>query len=191
MELTPPGQGVHYTAFAGDVPEYYYTCQIEESMAEYFGIDGVTAQELADFLDAEYGEKMVVPEDKPLLGIQVLGMGWSWACVLVQLLLETVTESAPRILRAFRISDVLRTPLLEEEGTVGHWGFIDDYAGVVAGGSQEATDADASEVAAQVRQAFVSNGWEVHKETLGHDLTSLGIDFSLIVRRIRGTNALF
>ena len=86
----------------------------------------------------------------------------------------------------------MATPFLSDEGDVGHWGFINDYAGILKGNqSQEETTQMAQEVAVEVRTAFLTNGWEVHKETLGQDLTSLGIDFELIIRRIRGTPALF
>ena len=82
----------------------------------------------------EYGEAIEIPEGMSRLAVKVLGMGWTWACVLAQVLLETVAESSPMISRAFRVSDVLKIPCWEEEGDRVHWGFIDDYAGMVRGG---------------------------------------------------------
>lgn len=178
LEMEEPAVGVQYTASSGDVPEYYDTCEIEE--------------EFVSHMKMEYNEDIDIPPGCNFLGIRVLGMGWSWACVLAQLLLEAVTESAPRILRAFRVSDIMKTPYLEQEGEVCHWGFIDDYAGIVRG-NESVKDAErmGKEVADEVREAFIPKGWEVHKETLGEGLTSLGLDFQLVLRRLRGTPALF
>ena len=34
LELETPEEGTQYRAFSGDVPEYYYTCEVEEEMVE-------------------------------------------------------------------------------------------------------------------------------------------------------------
>lgn len=191
VELEPPGRGVFYSSYAGDVPEYYYTCELEPEMAEWFGLEGISAVEFVAYMKLMHNLE-IDNEGLEFIGIRVLGMGWSWACMCAQLLLEQITERAPRVLRAFRVSDVLSTPHMDEEGDSINWGFIDDYAGVVRGErDQETTDSDAREIGGQVRKAFEDAGWPVHKETFGDEFTSLGVNFNLVSRRLRGAPALF
>ena len=188
-----PDTGVEsYVGFSGDLPDFYYTCGIDAEIAEYFGVPRITADELAAFIEKEFGEKVDTDPDRQGVALGVLGMGWNWACVLAQLILEEVTDGCPLLGRAFRISDVLRTPKFSEIGQVIHWGFIDDFAGILLGGKDlPATIRLAKELAEKVKSEFISRGWGVHKETLGSDLLSLGIDFCLIARRIRGSMLLW
>lgn len=192
LEMGEPCTGTRYGSYSGDVLDWYYTCEIEEEVAQFFGIGGVTAQELAQFMWEQHGEKITVPEGRRFIAIRVLGMGWSWACMIAQILLETVTESVPRLLRAFRVSDVLPTPLMACDGDTVHWGFIDDYAGILRGREPlEQVLEETRQLASEVRKTFVDLGWPIQKETLGCELLSLGIDFDLVRMRVRAVNSLF
>ena len=45
-------------------------------------------------------------------------------------------------------------------------------------------------MALEVRNVFAEKGYYVRKETVGSDLTPLGVDFNSIIRGVGGTDAL-
>ena len=109
-------------AFAGDVPNFYYTCRIPDDISAYFGFPDLAPADLEDAVTAELGTRFVLPGEGEELALAVLGMGWSWARVLAQFILEGIfdSERVPLCQPDMRVSDVAKTPIMAASGDVVH-----------------------------------------------------------------------
>ena len=113
--------------FDGDVPDLYYCCGIHPDLSPYFGIPDISWDELREALVEAGIDPSCVEGEGDEIGMAVLGMGWSWACVLAECELEDTfdSEEIPMAVPAGRVSDVLPTPTFEVGLSFLFWTFID------------------------------------------------------------------
>jgi hypothetical protein len=95
LDLAPDiTNGCVVTSCAGDIPVFFYTLKLARFLLCYFVLEGITTQELIDY-GREHG--VFVDADPiltPFVALQVCPMGWSWAPLLAQWVLEEVLQSS-------------------------------------------------------------------------------------------------
>ena len=80
--------------FHGDVPCFYYHLKIPAWMHKYFAVKGVGKREFIQFMKT-FGVDIADPGPSYThLAVQVLVMGYSWACFLANAALQDVLSSS-------------------------------------------------------------------------------------------------
>ena len=86
LQVPGPEVGGEVEALVGDLPDMYWTRGLPELFSEYFVLDSVQPQDLANFLKPE--GTTVNFDGFVGLGLTVPVLGWPWAVMLAQLTLE-------------------------------------------------------------------------------------------------------
>jgi len=196
-------QGRSVCGMAGDIPDYFYNLEFDSGASSesddipgHLWLDGLVGDQL-ELVRAE-AEAAGLGGDwsgADALVLVVLPMGWSYAPLLAQVVLEDVLEQvfspgdAPMIRHGSTPPEPVPLPgsaaAVDPASRVeGVSGYIDDYGAFVAGPSPAAASMHAADLAARVRSQLESYGLEAHKEQAGTRIETLGVIVDTTQRRI-------
>jgi len=180
-------QGDQCAGAAGDLPSFFYTLSLGSEFGEWVWLEGL---ELSDFLAQLREENLATVEQCNVwadtcdgVGFTCLPMGWSWAPVIAQRVLEFLLEQAgepseARLRHGQGAGEVTRA-------NGANMGYIDDFLIIARDSDETKAMHQAEDRLGKVRSTLQDAKLGCHKEQLGRVLTSLGFEVDLVDREVR------
>lgn len=168
LELGEPG---FCAAAATDVPNFFYSLRMPSGFESYVVLEGVDFDCVRRILESEGQDCSHWEADADSFGCRCLPMGFSWAPLLAQSVLEHVVAQAG-------LSG--ESELLHGGGQVAlkRWAtlcYLDDFTTLVKRASEDAAKQAAGELLARVKHALEQVGLGSHKDQVGELLEVLGV----------------
>ena len=159
--------------FTGDVPCFFYNLLMPDSWAAWNvmeGLDYSMAAEMCKSLGGKNDE--FFGEDFDAFGFTALPMGHKWSPYIAEKCLEFVLDQAGlgaegRMLHGKPAPELRSGPV--------NMPYLDDYLGIVRGGSARSAGEAATRNSASCKGALREHGLGCHKEEEGQRVTSLGM----------------
>jgi hypothetical protein len=178
LELGGSRSDLEFATTVGDIPDFYYRLRLPLWLVPYFILPLISARDLYDACVVDGIECPCPGPSEAFVGLVVPAMGWSWACYLAHMTLQSIVERAPLCPPRRRWMDGV--PLVQPQpGEPTHWFYIDDFgAGSLEKKGSRASGTSASstigKVKAQCEKVIRAAGLDVHKVE-----TAVGLPCSL------------
>jgi len=169
LELGEPG---YFSAAATDVPNFFYSLRMPAGFEAYAVLEGVDFTYVRQLLEAEGFPCGDWPADADAFGCRCLPMGFSWAPLLAQTVLEHVVAEAGLAGECELVHHREQSLALKRWATLC---YLDDFTVLVKRASQAAARHAAGGLMARVKRVLDEVGLGSHKDQAGESIEVLGV----------------
>jgi hypothetical protein len=165
------GEQGFFAAAATDIPNFFYALRMPAGFESYVVLEGVDLAYVRRLLRAQGHDCSDWPEGVDALGCRCLPMGFSWAPLLAQAVLEHIVQEAG-LAGESELRHGCGQVALRRWATLC---YLDDFTVLVKRASAAAARQEAGALLNQVKSALAAAGLGSHKDQAGELLEVLGV----------------